>query len=114
MKRPILMVAICVLLLGMVGCGPPEYNEYNSLEELCEDAESNEHAKVSGVLKLPEVVIYDDRYHVLLVEDLSRDQPWLGLRIAKGKRNNRMEPLPDDYTYEDLSSYGRWTHSGPR
>jgi hypothetical protein len=102
MKRSLLMVATCVLLLGIVGCQPTEYNVYDTLEELCERAEHNELAQVSGVLKLPEAVIYDDHYHVLLVEDLSQDQPWLSLRIKKGKGNNRMEPLPDTYTYDDF------------
>ena len=103
MKRSILIVGVCILLvLGVVGCEAPEYNEYNTLEELCKAAEHNEHVKVSGVLKLPETVISDDWYHVLLVEDISQDQPWLGLRISKGKSNNRMEPLPDNYTYDDF------------
>ena len=102
MKRTILLVTIYILLLGMVGCKPPQYNEYSTLSELCEEAEHNEHVKISGVLKLPEIVIYDDRYLVQLVEELSQDQPSLLLRVNKGKSKNRMEPLPDDYTYDDF------------
>jgi hypothetical protein len=102
MKRSILIVAICALLLGTLGCNPTEYNTYDSLEELCEEAEHNELAQVSGVLKLPEIVTYDDHYRVLLVENLSQDQPWLGLRLKKGKGKNRMESLPESYTYDDF------------
>lgn len=102
MKRSILVVATCALLLGTLGCNPTEYNSYDSLEKLCEVAEHNELAQVSGVLKLPEIVIYDDHYHILLVENLSQDQPWMTLRIKKGKGKNRMESLPDTYTYDDF------------
>jgi len=103
MKRTILsMIALYILFLGMVGCSAPEYNEYSTLSELCEQAEHNEHVKISGVLKLPEIVIYDDRYLIQLVEDLGQDQSPLLLRIGKGKGKSRMEELPEDYTYDDF------------
>ena len=85
MKRALLMVAIYILFLGIAGCSPPEYNEYETLSQLCEQAENSEHVKISGVLKLPQVVLYDDRYLIQLVEDLNQDQSPLMLRINRGK-----------------------------
>ena len=103
MKRSILMVTICALLLGAVGCTPTEYNAYDTLEELCESAEHNERVKVSGVLKLPESVIeHDNRYRVLLVVDINQDQPWMTLMIKEGKGKNRMQTLPESYTTDDF------------
>ncbi len=102
MKRTMLIVAMYILFLGMVGCSPPEYTEYDTLSELCEQAEHSEHVKVSGVLKLPEIVIYDDRYLIQLVEDLNQEGSPLLLRISKGGGKNRMEALPENYTYDDF------------
>ena len=103
MKRSILMVATCALLLGTMSCKPPDYNEYSTLEELCEAAEHNERVKVSGVLKLPGAVIeHDNRYRVLLVMDINQDQPAMTPMIKEGKSKNRMQTLPESYTYADF------------
>jgi hypothetical protein len=113
-----LLVAICVLLLGMVGCEPAEYNEYDTLEEVCEAAESSERVKVSGVLKLPTTVVeHDNRYRVLLVSALDQDKPAMTLMIKRGNGKNRMERLQEGYTYDDLivhTADGRTVGHGDR
>ena len=41
-------------------------------------------------------------HRVLLVTDIAQDQPWTTLMIKKGSGKNRMQTLPEQYTYDDF------------
>ena len=93
-----------LLLLAAAGCGGAKEYQEHALAEVCEAAEWGDHVQVSGILKLPATIIYrDGEYRLLLVEDLAQDQPWVGMNVKKGSGKNRMQPLADNYTFDDLA-----------
>jgi hypothetical protein len=100
----LVVIVLFVLALAVTSCGGPrEYAAYSLDQEICKNTQRNDYVQVSGVLKLPDVVLVGNKQmRVLLVQDLSQDQPWLGLLIDVGKGNNQMEPLPENYTLDDF------------
>ena len=103
MKRTIgIAVLGLVLLLGLVSCGPKEYIAYE-IDGFCDAVERGEYVTVTGVLRVPESIMeYDRTYGLLLVEELSQDQPRVRIGIKIGTRNNQMQTLQDNFTLEDI------------
>ena len=100
--KPLLWITLLSLALASCG-GPREYTPASLDDDICKTIQRNARIQVSGVLKLPGVVlVVQKQTRVLMVKDLSQDQPWLGLLIRHGTGNNRMEPLSEDYRRADF------------
>jgi hypothetical protein len=102
-QRTAISIAIGLLLAWLVaGCGAPEYVEH-SIDNVCSTAKHNDLIRVTGVLKPIDTVLErDQRYRVLLVKDINQQEPWVGLWIQKGKGRNRMQPIAEGFSLEDV------------
>lgn len=103
MNRKLLTILIgAILMIWIAGCGPREYKPY-SLADFCDQAQAGEYVRVSGMLKVPEKILSDDKtYGLLLVEDIAQPQPYLRIGVRIGDGNNRMQALPDGFTLDDI------------
>lgn len=100
-KRAVFILSIALVLLGTAGCGTPEYVEH-SIDDACSSAKNGDWIKVTGVIKPIDIIERDQRYRILLVKDLDQDQPWIGVWIRKGKGKHRMQPITDNFRWEDV------------
>ena len=103
MKRFLLIFGLLSLVSVLVACGEREYVPHTFDKSFCDTLGDDKFVQVTGILKAPDTVIDEgDRMLVLMVTDINESQPWISVRIDKGKGNNEIAPLPDQFTLNDF------------